>query len=153
AAQHNARKVSRHVLTPQGATFISQDHDFVTSADPDFHPADVLEAGDGTLLVLDTGSWYVHHCPTGQIRKSHARGGVYRIRPQKWPPPDDRWGLKVAWARPAGEIVALLADSRPAVRDRARQVLVRRGREAVSALRGVLTESNSVVLKQQAAWA
>jgi hypothetical protein len=43
AAQHNSRKVSRHVLVPHGATFRTEDHDFVTTDDPDFHPSDVLE--------------------------------------------------------------------------------------------------------------
>src|SRR6185436_15185122 len=46
----------------------------------DFHPSDVLEAPDGSLVVVDTGSWYIHHCPTGRIRKSPATGGIYRVR-------------------------------------------------------------------------
>jgi putative heme-binding domain-containing protein len=79
SAQHNSRKVQRHVLIRQGSTFRVEDHDFLTTDDPDFHPSDVLEAPDGSLLVLDTGSWYTQHCPTGKIRNSQSRGGIFRI--------------------------------------------------------------------------
>jgi putative membrane-bound dehydrogenase-like protein len=80
SAQHNSRKIGRHILQHHGSTFVSQDNDFLTTDDPDFHPSDVLEDRDGTLLVLDTGSWYTDHCPTGKIRKSPVTGGIYRIR-------------------------------------------------------------------------
>src|SRR6185503_4976140 len=79
SAQHNARKVQRHVLIRKGSTYRVEDHDFLTTDDPDFHPSDVLEAPDGSLLVLDTGSWYTQHCPTGRIRNSQSRGGIYRV--------------------------------------------------------------------------
>jgi len=80
SAQFNARKVAAHRLQRLGSTFRSEDEDFLTTDDPDFHPSDVLEDTDGSLLVLDTGSWYVHHCPTGRIRKTSAVGGIYRVR-------------------------------------------------------------------------
>ena len=80
SAQHNSRKVQRHVLIREGSTYRVEDHDFLTTDDPDFHPSDVLEAPDGSLLVLDTGSWYTQHCPTGKIRNSQSRGGIYRVR-------------------------------------------------------------------------
>ena len=80
SAQHNTRKIVRHQLERTGSTFRSVDEDFVWTEDPDFHPSDVLEDTDGSLLVIDTGSWYVHHCPTGRIRKSPALGGIYRVR-------------------------------------------------------------------------
>jgi hypothetical protein len=68
--------VQRHVLIREGATFRSENIDFVTSDDPDFHPSDVLAAPDGSVLIIDTGGWYVQHCPTGKIRESYARGGI-----------------------------------------------------------------------------
>ncbi|MEO8351423.1 MAG: HEAT repeat domain-containing protein, partial [Chthoniobacteraceae bacterium] len=80
AAQFNARRVQRHVLTRVGSSFRSENIDFVTSDDPDFHPSDVLEAEDGSIIIIDTGAWYVQHCPTGRIRDSYAPGGVYRVR-------------------------------------------------------------------------
>lgn len=80
SAKHNSRSIGRHVLDRVGSTFRSDDSDFLTTDDPDFHPSDVLVDRDGTLLVLDTGSWYTDHCPTGKIRKSPAKGGIYRVR-------------------------------------------------------------------------
>ena len=68
SAQFNTRKIVRHDSGKEGSTFRSSDNDFLTTEDPDFHPSDVLEDADGSLLVIDTGSWYVHHCPTGRIR-------------------------------------------------------------------------------------
>ncbi|HYE97616.1 MAG TPA: PVC-type heme-binding CxxCH protein [Planctomycetota bacterium] len=79
-AQHNTRKVQRHVLARSGSTYTATHHEFVSSENPDFHPSDVLVAPDGTLLIVDTGGWYVEHCPTGKIRKSMSPGGVWRVR-------------------------------------------------------------------------
>src|SRR5262249_52777907 len=42
-ALFNLQKVTRHILTPEGATFASRDEDFVVSDNKDFHPTDVLE--------------------------------------------------------------------------------------------------------------
>src|SRR5436190_1336504 len=80
SAHHNSRKIVRHVLTRNGSTYTAESVDFVTCENPDFHPSDVLEAPDGSLLVVDTGAWYVQHCPTGKIRSSQAAGGIYRVR-------------------------------------------------------------------------
>ena len=55
SAKHNSRSVGRHVLHRDGSTFRSDDSDFLTTDDPDFHPSDVLLDRDGSLLVLDTG--------------------------------------------------------------------------------------------------
>jgi putative membrane-bound dehydrogenase-like protein len=78
-AQFNTRRVAMHRLHRLGSTFRSVDEDFLTTADPDFHPSDVLEDADGSLLVVDTGAWYVQHCPTGRIRKAPAQGGIHRV--------------------------------------------------------------------------
>ena len=56
-AMFNLRKVTRHALEPSGATFTVRDSDFLTSEDRDFHPTDVIEDADGSLLVVDTGPW------------------------------------------------------------------------------------------------
>jgi putative membrane-bound dehydrogenase-like protein len=153
AAQHNARKVSRHLLVPQGSTFRTDDHDFVTTDDPDFHPSDVLEAADGSIYVLDTGSWYVHHCPTGQIRKTQWKGAIYRVRPEG-PVPDDPWGLEVDWkAEKNSGLLALLEDRRAVVRERAKRTLIGRGAGAIADLERSLTKDGSLAAKQDAAWA
>src|SRR5687768_3356963 len=51
SAQFNTRKVVRHKLSRKGASFESSDEDFVTTDDPDFHPSDVLQDRDGSLLI------------------------------------------------------------------------------------------------------
>src|SRR5262245_36057943 len=154
SAQHNSRAVGRHVLVPEGSTFRARDVPFLTSDDPDFHPSDVLEDADGSLLVVDTGSWYVHHCPTGRIRKVRAAGGVWRVRRAGTRRPADPWGLKEDWARAAADrLCALLADPRPAVRDRARRSASARGQFAGGALAAALGKSAHTATRQQVIWA
>ena len=67
--QFNMRKVSRHQLVPDGATFRTIDSDFVVSDNVDFHPTDVVEDADGTVLIADTGGWYRLCCPTSTMAK------------------------------------------------------------------------------------
>jgi putative membrane-bound dehydrogenase-like protein len=153
SAQHNARRVGRHVLIPDGSSFRSEDTDFLTSDDPDFHPSDVLEDADGSLLVVDTGGWYVQHCPTGRIRQSQSRGGIYRIRGAGAPRPDDPRGQGLGWGtRPVGQLAELLADPRPLVRERAGRELTGRGIAAVVTLGGILRGPDTVG-KVEAVWA
>ncbi|MBM4074433.1 MAG: dehydrogenase, partial [Planctomycetes bacterium] len=66
ACQFNMYKVSRHQLSksPGSGTFQSVDADFVVSNSIDFHPTDVLEDADGSLVICDTGGWYKLCCPT-----------------------------------------------------------------------------------------
>ena len=53
---------------------------FLESDQTDFHPTDVIEDADGSLLVADTGSWYMICCPTSKIAKPHVLGSIYRIQ-------------------------------------------------------------------------
>lgn len=124
-AQFNMRKVSRHALTPAGATYSTADTDFLSCDHPDFHPTDVLQAPDGSVLVIDTGGWYKLCCPTSQIAKPQALGAVYRLRrkggelPTEPPPPQ--------WTPPPADdpaaAMAGLADPNPHVRRRAAESL------------------------------
>ena len=68
SAQFNPHRLQRHILSREGATFRTEDTDFLTSVDPDFHPTDVMEDADGSLLVVDTGAWFYP-------RMSHLAGG------------------------------------------------------------------------------
>jgi putative membrane-bound dehydrogenase-like protein len=154
SAQFNARKVVRHKLVPHGASFHSLDEDFVTTLDPDFHPSDVIESADGSLIVIDTGSWYVQHCPTGRIREVDATGGIYRIRYAAAAPVDDPWGREVRTKDMSPQQLAeLLKDPRPAVRERARRGLATGGAASVAVLASVLEGSRSLVAKQHAIFA
>src|SRR6476659_6088115 len=97
AAMFNMRKVTRHVLSPSGATFTIRDSDFLVSDDRDFHPTDVIEDADGSLLVVDTGAWYKLCCPTSQLAKPDVLGAIYRVRRTGAPKIEDPRGLKLAW--------------------------------------------------------
>jgi putative membrane-bound dehydrogenase-like protein len=153
-AQFNSRKVVRHVLARSGSTFQAEHFDFVT-CDPemDFHPSDVVESADGSLLVIDTGAWYVQHCPTGRIRNSRAPGGIYRVRRLASDAVKDPWGVEVNWTSlPVDELARLLEDARPAVRDRAQQALIARGAAALPVLEDVLRKNNPLHAKLHAVW-
>src|SRR5207248_2517536 len=76
----NTHKVQRHILERDGATWRSKNEDFASSANTDFHPTDVLEDADGSLLIVDTGGWFRIGCPTSQIAKPQVKGGIYRVR-------------------------------------------------------------------------
>ncbi len=80
ATSFNLRKVTRHVLQPKGATYASTNHDFLVSDNSDFHPTDVLEDADGSLIVVDTGGWYKLCCPSSQLAKPDVLGGIYRVK-------------------------------------------------------------------------
>jgi putative membrane-bound dehydrogenase-like protein len=79
AAQFNLQKVSVHRLIPQGASFQTEDVDLLSTDRIEFHPTDVLEDCDGSLLVLDTGGWYDLCCPSSAVDQSAALGGIYRL--------------------------------------------------------------------------
>jgi putative membrane-bound dehydrogenase-like protein len=121
----NMRKVTRHVLTPDGATFKTADSDFLVSDNYDFHPTDVIEDADGSLLVVDTGGWYKLCCPTSQLVRPEALGGIYRIRKTGMEKLEDPRGLTVKWAGLSEiQLVKLFDDRRPFVRKRAVEELV-----------------------------
>ena len=150
----NMQKVTRHVLEPSGATFKTRDSDFLISDNRDFHPTDVLEDADGSLLVIDTGGWYKLCCPTSQLHKPDVLGGIYRIRRKGAARINDPRGLKLPWTKMApAELARLLNDPRPAVRRRAVQALGAKGVAAVPALTELLRTSPSAEARRNAVWA
>jgi putative membrane-bound dehydrogenase-like protein len=154
ACLFNMQKVTRHVLEPSGATFTTRDEDFLVSSNHDFHPTDVIEDADGSLLVIDTGGWYKLCCPTSQLYKPDVLGAIYRIRRSGAPRVEDPRGLQLAWAKmSAEELAGLLDDPRPAVRRRAIQALGEKGAEAVGVLRKVIDSDRPAEAKRNAVWA
>ncbi len=97
ACQFNLRKVSRHLLKPKGATYETIDSDFVVSDNTDFHPTDVIEDADGSLLIVNTGGWYKLCCPSSQLVKADVLGAIYRVRKVGAKKAEDPWGLKFDW--------------------------------------------------------
>jgi putative membrane-bound dehydrogenase-like protein len=150
----NLRKVIRHELIPDGATFRTRDTDFVTSNHPDFRPTDVLEDADGSLLVVDTGGWYKICCPTSQLAKPDVLGGIYRIRRTGAPAPSDPRGRQIDWAALAPTaLAAWLADPRPEVVDRAIHELGHQGATAVPAVQRVALTAPEAATRRHALWA
>lgn len=116
-AQFNLQRVSRHQLVEDGAALTTIDSDLLVANRADFHPTDVLEDRDGTLLVVDTGGWYTLCCPTSHIAQSQAEGAIYRLRP---PAADN----VAAGDLVADDLVAGLADAAPMRRAAARRRLL-----------------------------
>ncbi|MDG3007881.1 PVC-type heme-binding CxxCH protein [Paludisphaera mucosa] len=154
ACYFNLHKVGRHVLTPSGATYATKDEDFITSPDLDFHPTDVIEDADGSLIVVDTGGWYKLCCPTSQLSKPDELGGVYRVRRKGSPKIADPRGLRVEWKKLGPvDLAALLCDSRPTVRRRAAAALGALGGGALPALSDVAQRCRVVEGRRNAVWA
>ncbi|MFK8111716.1 MAG: PVC-type heme-binding CxxCH protein [Rubripirellula sp.] len=132
--EFNTRRVSRHQLAKSGSSHSAETSTFIESDQSDFHPTDVIEDADGSLLVADTGSWYMICCPTSKIAKPNVLGAIYRMQKKsergigfqpvksraptggKPIPPTDARGLMLDWNEPQ---VDWLADQRPAVVKRA----------------------------------
>jgi putative membrane-bound dehydrogenase-like protein len=152
-ALFNLRKITRHVLEPDGATYRTRDEDFVVSDNLDFHPTDVLEDADGSILVVDTGGWYKLCCPTSQLDKPDVLGAIYRVRRENPTSVDDPRGRKLNWSKlSAGELASLLGDDRPAVQRRAIETLVDRGNESTEELDQTLSHSASAMARRNVVW-
>lgn len=135
SAQFNPHRIQRHIVERSGGTFRCTDQDFLTSDDPDFHPTDVAEDADGSLLVVETGAWYLHSCPVSRIAKPEIKGALYRIRRRGAPRVEDPWGNRLGLeTKPPERLASLLGDPRPAVRDRASDLLVQAGEAAIEPL-------------------
>ncbi|MEK0446417.1 MAG: hypothetical protein RLZZ399_1738 [Verrucomicrobiota bacterium] len=115
-AEFNFHRVSRHVLSKEGASYRAEASPLLVSNQTDFHPTDVLEDADGSLIVADTGGWYRMCCPTSVSAKPEVLGGLYRIRKINAPRVVDPRGLKLHWTDAHPD---WLSDPRPAVVERA----------------------------------
>ena len=125
-----------------------------SSANRDFHPTDVIEDADGSLLVVDTGAWYKLCCPTSQLAKPDVLGGIYRVRRKGAPVVDDPRGKALDWpALTEARLAALLDDPRMAVQQRAVRALATRGDAARSTLEHLLASSASRAARLNAVWA
>jgi putative membrane-bound dehydrogenase-like protein len=154
SAQFNPHRVQRHIVHREGATFRTEDSDFLTSSDPDFHPTDVLEDADGSLIVFDTGAWFIHGCPISRVAKPEIKGGIYRISKVGAPQVQDARGAKLNFgSMPAPEAGKLLEDPRPTVRDRAIEHLVQAGSSSVPALASVRNTSGNYEARSAAVFA
>ncbi|TXT34578.1 MAG: membrane-bound dehydrogenase [Planctomycetota bacterium] len=141
----NMRKVTRHVLQPHGATFKTEAEDFVVSNNLDFHPTDVLEDADGSLLIVDTGGWYKLCCPTSQLWKPDVLGAIYRVRKLPTKGADDRRSrpekLKFSEVKSADFLAMVVSSDRwnNVTREAAIKELMKR-KDGLAAILKLLTE-------------
>jgi len=120
ATHFNSQTVISTRIERHGSTYRSFDDEFLTSSNPDFHPTDIMEDADGSLLLIDTGGWFRISCPFSKTAKPEIPGAIYRIRRVDADAVDDPRGLALDWKNPLPtELWERLDDRRPVVRDRA----------------------------------
>jgi putative membrane-bound dehydrogenase-like protein len=143
AACFNLHKITRHILTEEGATFTSRDEDFLSS-ELDFHPTDLLSDADGSLIVVDTGGWYKLCCPTSQLHKPDILGAIYRVRKTNATPLADGRGRAIPWkSLEPRDLLKLLSDPRPAVRARVVSEFAALGLKAIPSLEQAISGGRS----------
>ncbi|MDE0728504.1 MAG: dehydrogenase, partial [Alphaproteobacteria bacterium] len=154
SAQFNPHRIQRHVLKRSGATFTSTDSDFLVSSDPDFRPTDVLEAPDGSLIVIDTGGWYIDQCPLSRISRPEYKGGVYRVRKRGAQLIEDPLGTELKFDDfSPGKLATLLDDERPKLRAKAIERLVRKDKGIATRLSVLIANPKTAVeTKCRAVW-
>ncbi|MCA9012353.1 MAG: HEAT repeat domain-containing protein, partial [Planctomycetaceae bacterium] len=154
ACYFNLHKVVRHELVANGPTFDTVDTDFLACDHPDFHPTDVFEDADGSLLVVDTGGWYKVCCPTSQLAKPDVLGAIYRVRRTGTKSVADPLGAQIDWTTNDHVTLAgYLADDRLFVQRRATAILRSRGAEAVAALSSLASGHALASVRGRAVWA
>ncbi|AQG78205.1 PVC-type heme-binding CxxCH protein [Spirosoma montaniterrae] len=154
SAQFNTHRVLRHKLIREGASFRTEDEVFFSTKDEDFHPTDVLEDADGSLLVVETGGWFIQGCPLSQVSKAELPGSIYRVRRKDAPKTADPYGNQIVWTTLSpNKAASYLTDSRPTVCDRAIERLVDAGNAAVAPLIAVLRQSKRVDARTKAVFA
>jgi putative membrane-bound dehydrogenase-like protein len=160
ATHFNTRTVVSTRIERHGSTYRSFDEDFLTSPNPDFHPTDIMEDADGSLLMIDTGGWFRISCPFSKTAKPEIPGAIYRIRRVDAKATDDPRGLALNWKNPSPlPLWERLDDLRPAVRDRAIAAWHERGNRGTDFLvkrfryESEFAEQSSRQRRRNAVWA
>ena len=151
--EFNTHRVYRLNLDRNGASFTSRDEIFLESSNPNTHFTDVFEDADGSLLVVDTGGWFLYGCPTSSIEKPEIRGAIYRIRRKGAKTIADARGEKIRWSKlKPSDIARHFGDQRFTVRDRAIAELANLGNRAIPALVEQL-QTHDMRTRRNAVWA
>ncbi|MBI3864693.1 MAG: heme-binding protein, partial [Planctomycetia bacterium] len=154
----NQHKVVRSILERSGSTFTSREEEFLTSEEKDFHPTDLLEDADGSLLVINTGGWFRIGCPVSEIAKPDVLGAIYRVRKKGMKKVEDPRGLALGLEkRSPKELVEYLDDPRPAIRERAIELFAfNKSSKFIEELCSVVSKPNknsSEMRRRNALWA
>jgi putative heme-binding domain-containing protein len=128
-------RIVHNTLVREGSTYCADEREFLVCSDHLMRLTDVLEDADGSLLFVDMGAWFNYGFPGNPLPRPESLGGIYRVRRTGATTHDDPWGyeLEIARRTPA-ELVLLLDDPRPKVRDQAVAALAKLGDAAVDAL-------------------
>jgi putative membrane-bound dehydrogenase-like protein len=154
-----ANLVHRRRLTPNGVTFSSErvevESEFLRSTDNWFRPANLVNAPDGTLHLVDMyretietpDSMVPEILAMVDFRSGRDHGRVYRLAPKGFqPPPPPKLG-KASLSR----LVSELENPNGWWRDTAgRLIFERKGQAALPALRKMLRESKSPLARLHA---
>ncbi|MBX3240732.1 MAG: HEAT repeat domain-containing protein [Chitinophagaceae bacterium] len=144
SAQFNTGRIMRHIIIPEGATYQTKDEPFITSSHADIHPTDVLEDADGSLLLVNTGGWFIAGCPLSVVAKKEAKAGIYRIRKLDAKRIGDPWGHRLNFTEmTAKDLLQYVTDDRPVVRSRAIEQLVIKGASAAEEIEHTLLSSEN----------
>ncbi|MBL7737168.1 MAG: HEAT repeat domain-containing protein [Chitinophagaceae bacterium] len=154
SAEFNTGRIMRHQLIPDGGTYRTVDEPFIVSTVQDIHLTDVWQDADGSMLVANTGGWFIAGCPLSRVAKLDVRGGIYRIRKTGAAAVKDPRGdeLKLSSLLPEA-LVKHGEDKRPAVRDKVMELLVEAGEPAVAPIKNVLLASSDEELRAAAVFA
>jgi len=149
----NSGKVVRLEMERDGATFRATQREFLSSSSQNFHPTDVVEDADGSLLVVDTGGWFYRGCPTSQHAKPDILGAIYRVRKSGVSTPADPWGNQIDWPAISDlQLIDLLGDDRFKVRERAIARCADRGQSMVPLLQKK-SQQGDLQERQNSLWA
>lgn len=133
SAIFNTGQVLQHSIDIKGGSYQSTEEVFLSSDLPDFHPTDVLQDGNGDLLVIVTGGWFIKGCPLSRVAKPDVPGGIYRIKKKGSARYKDPWGTSIDFENQSTDgLSRLMEDKRPKVRQNAINILEERREDAIA---------------------
>lgn len=155
SAEFNTGRIMRHIISEDGATFRTIDEPFMKSDNPELHPTDVLEDADGSLLVVNTGGWFIAGCPLSVVAKTDVQGGIFRIRKKDAPRTADPWARATRFEEMSvTQLAALFRDHfSPIVREKAMEEIILHGEQAIAPLTTLVTSADGEEQRTSAVFA
>ena len=143
-AEFNTGRIIRSSISTNGATFKTSEEIFMTSTIPDVHPTDVLQDAEGSIIVINTGGWFIAGCPLSRVAKLDVPGGIYRIRKNDAIKVDDPWGKNIDLKKLSPDsLTDLVTDERIFVADNAIEELIDAGDNSIAAVKKRLMSSSN----------
>jgi putative membrane-bound dehydrogenase-like protein len=144
SAEFNTGRIIRHKISQDGATFKTVDEPFITATKEDIHPTDVLQDADGSIILVNTGGWFIAGCPLSREAKLNIPGGIYRIRKSNAQIFEDPWGKKIDMNHTsADQLVKYVLDKRHVVSDNATEHLVDLNNNSIAAIKNILLSADN----------